>query len=211
MNILFFDIESNGLPRDYKGEIHDLDNWPRIIQLGWQIADENDIQPLGCDHSVLIRPDGWKIPEETFWIMNEFSTSMSEAIGIPLPEVIDLMVKEAKEHDVQIIVSHNIGFDVPVLASEMIRYGKAFHRKLERICTMVYGVNVCKIPFGNDHRPWKNNNYKWPKLVELYKKLFDEDFLGVHDAGNDVSACRRCFFELVKRGVIQLPIQNLIQ
>jgi hypothetical protein len=29
---------------------------------------------------------------------------------------------------------------------------------------------------------------------------------GGHDAGNDVTACRLCFFEMVKLGVISLPL-----
>jgi DNA polymerase III epsilon subunit-like protein len=56
----------------------------------------------------------------------------------------------------------------------------------------------CKIP-----GPY---GYKWPKLMELHQKLFNEGFDGAHDAMNDVLACGRSFFELQRLGVIK-PFQ----
>ena len=36
---LIFDTETTGLPRDFKAPITDTDNWPRCVQIAWQLHD----------------------------------------------------------------------------------------------------------------------------------------------------------------------------
>lgn len=190
---LFFDTETTGVPKNYKGKTSDLDNWPRIIQLAWQITDEhgNVLQ----DRKFLVKPDGWVIPKEKFWIDNGFSTEQNELDGHELPELLDQFIIDYEQ--CQWLIAHNIGFDYPVLGAEMIRYKKRASVKLNRFCTMLATVNHCKIP--------GQYGYKWPKLEELYTIVFGSSFEGAHDASNDVTACREVFFELKKKGIIVLP------
>jgi len=42
-------------------------------------------------------------------------------------------------------------------------------------------------------------------LQELYMKLFGTSFEGAHSADADIQATMKCFFELLKLGVIKLP------
>jgi hypothetical protein len=65
------------------------------------------------------------------------------------------------------------------------------------LCTMKSTVDFCKLE-GN----W--NRYKYPKLGELHKKLFDEYFMWAHDAMVDVGATLKCFLELNKKGILKL-------
>lgn len=44
---------------------------------------------------------------------------------------------------------------------------------------------------------------KWPTLTELYKKLFNDTFIA-HDSKSDVLATTKCFFELLRIGIISL-------
>ena len=37
---LIFDTETTGLPRDYNAALTDLDNWPRMVQIAWQLHDK---------------------------------------------------------------------------------------------------------------------------------------------------------------------------
>ena len=37
---LIFDTETTGLPKDWKKPYTDTDNWPRAIQIAWQLHDE---------------------------------------------------------------------------------------------------------------------------------------------------------------------------
>jgi hypothetical protein len=43
---------------------------------------------------------------------------------------------------------------------------------------------------------------QWPPLNELHLQLFQEEFAGSHNAGADVEACAKCYFELRRRGII---------
>lgn len=48
-------------------------------------------------------------------------------------------------------------------------------------------TNYCAIP--------GNYGYKWPRLEDLYRKLFGRNFAGAHDAMSDIQATKECFFE----------------
>ena len=95
----------------------------------------------------------------------------------------------------KMVVAHNISFDEKVMGAEFLRKeqaSKLFERA--KICTMHESTDYCAIQsdFG----------YKWPKLMELHKKLFNEEFDDAHDALADVKACAKCFFEMVNRKII---------
>lgn len=210
MNILFFDTETTGTPKNYQAPMTDLDNWPRIIQLAWEYADHTGT--VHDSQKFLIKPDGWTIPNAAthgekaeFWIKHGYTTEKNEAEGRPMPDVLDHFIDHLNVCDA--IVAHNFNFDYPIAGAEMIRYKRkaAPNPHRAKICTMATTVNLCKVPFPNRGRFNSRQGYKWPKLEELYMFLFNKGFDGAHDAGNDVAACREAFFELVKRGVIALP------
>ena len=54
---LIFDTETTGLPRDYSAPITQLDNWPRLVQLAWQLHDH--MGALQSSGNYIIRPEGW--------------------------------------------------------------------------------------------------------------------------------------------------------
>lgn len=195
MNIIFFDTETNGKPKRYNASMADVNNWPRVTQLAWLIA-ESETGEAVLSHQSLITPDGWTIPKEEFFIKNNMSTERCEANGKPLTEIIELFNSHIDLHAVDIIVAHNMDFDINVLGAEMIRIKVKPNRKLKRICTMQNSTDLCQLP--------GQYGYKWPRLEELYQFLFNGKFGGAHDALNDVHACKECFFELVKRGVVKL-------
>lgn len=197
--ILFFDTETNGLPKNYKGKIEDLNNWPRIIQLAWaQFDDDGNLIQQACD---LIRPDGWTIPNEKFWIDNGFYTAHSEVFGIAIGTALEKFI--ARFNESETIVAHNMEFDYPIVFAELIRAGMTVSNEPAKVCTMKSTTDLCCIP-----GPY---GFKWPKLVELHQHLFNAEFDGAHDALNDVLACAKCFFELKKRKFIQLGTQSTIQ
>lgn len=196
--ICFFDTETNGLPGDMKRSILDLDNWPRVIQLAWMITDVkgNELNKV----QTLIKPDGWVVPFQKFWIDHGFSTEQNEEHGVPMRAVMAAFIADLAQCD--FLVSHNMEFDHKVLGSEMIRYGVKGKQTL-KICTKEASTQLCKIPFAGGSR--YSRRWKWPKLSELHKFLFGRDFDDAHSAGGDVAALKTCFFELVNRGVIVLP------
>lgn len=191
---LFFDTETTGLPKNNLASPKEVDNWPRIIQLAWVECDANG--ELLDFYSELIFPENWTIPIESFWVNNGFSQEKSISKGIPIYSALNLFL--SKVNAAEMIIAHNIDFDYPVMCAEMIRAGLKSNRvaPLKKFCTMQSSTPICKIP--------ANPGYKYPKLMELHSFLFNEGFIGSHDALNDVMATAKCFFELKNRGLIKL-------
>ena len=62
---------------------------------------------------------------------------------------------------------------------------------------MQASTDYCAIPSNSPY-----GGYKWPKLEELYRKLFGCMFDNAHDALADVEATKKCYFELLDRGLL---------
>lgn len=188
--ILFFDTETTGVPKNYQGSITDLDNWPRVIQLAWALYNnDGSLFDSACD---LIKPDGWEVPKEDFWIKNGFTTEKSQLEGKAIHDVLFQFMTPLNR--CKVMVAHNLSFDYPIVGAEMIRAGLRAQNKPDKFCTMKASTDICRIPGAR--------GYKWPKLEELHRFLFQCDFDGAHDAMNDVMATAKCYFEMQKRGML---------
>ncbi|HAN37657.1 MAG TPA: 3'-5' exonuclease [Chitinophagaceae bacterium] len=198
MKVLFFDTETNGLPINYKASYEDVNNWPRVIQLAWVLTDESgDIVNQSAN---LVQPNGWEVPKERFWIENGHSTERCAELGYPIENLLNDFLKAC--HAADVLAAHNLSFDHRIVWAEMIRAGIEPRRGMHKICTMLASTGYCAIPNT------KGYGFKWPKLEELHFKLFERGFDGAHDALADVLATKDCFYELLERGIIQLPKQE---
>lgn len=195
---LFFDTETTGLPKDWKAPVQQVDNWPRIIQLAYMVyeVDERLGPVVRANKNILIKPDGWEVPKERFWIDNGFTQEDNLKHGIPIIEALGWFIGFINKCDY--LVAHNMSFDAAVIGAEMIRANVKADKQIKRICTKVEGTNYCNIPHAN------GRGVKWPTLNELHIKCFDKGFEGAHDAKNDVKACADCFFSMITDEVIRL-------
>jgi len=185
---LFFDTETTGLPRNYNASFEDLDNWPRVVQLAWVLVDEN--KKVIEEKNFIIKPDGFSIPEASAAI-HGITDAKANEFGVSIFEVLNDFNKALQNNNLT-LVAHNINFDINVMGAEFLRADtKTNFMELPQICTMKSSINFCNLP-----------NKKFPKLIELYRQLFHDDFFGAHDALADVLACSRCFFEMKNRGII---------
>lgn len=187
---LFFDTETTGVPRNYKAPVTDSANWPRLVQLGWIVTDDMGIE-IKVANSI-IRPDGFTIPAEVAKL-HGITTERALAEGEPLLDVLQRFSSDLSE--VQYIVGHNIEFDKNIVSAELCRMKMSYRfNQWQSYCTMQAGTNLCRIygPYG----------YKWPKLIELYKKLFGRIFEDAHNAFADITATKECFWEMRNRGLI---------
>ncbi|HEY1044986.1 MAG TPA: 3'-5' exonuclease [Bacteroidia bacterium] len=191
---LFFDTETNGLPKDWKAPVSSVDNWPRIIQLAFAVFNEQG--EIIHKYCALIKPDNWVIPNEKFWIDNGYSTEKSLELGIPILEAINEF--NSYLSNCTHLIAHNMAFDEKIVGAEYIRLNLKSETKPIKVCTMQSSTNFCKIPNQNGYA-----SFKWPKLEELHNVLFKTSFDGAHDALNDVIACAKCFFELKRLEVIK--------
>lgn len=188
---LFFDTETTGLPRNWNAPVSDLSNWPRLVQIAWLLYDADGKKVLGKNH--IIKPQGFTIPKEAARI-HGITTERAINQGVSLKSALEDF-SEALEQ-ANYLVAHNMRFDEKIVGAEFLRMGLS-HRlpQTAKICTMAETTNYCKLP-GN------YGDYKWPKLSELYFKLFNDNFEEAHNASVDIEACAECFWELRRRRIL---------
>ncbi len=189
---LIYDTETTGLPKDYRAPITDSDNWPRMVQISWQLHD--DAGKLIDVKNYIVKPEGYVIPYAVVKV-HGITTERAQKQGVDLNYVLEEFNKALLQ--CTFVVGHNIEFDNNIIGAE-------FHRK--EITTDLFkrttldtkneSTEYCAIPGG------KGGRYKWPKLGELHEKLFHEEFGQAHNAAADVEATARCFLELIRLKVI---------
>ena len=181
---LFFDCETTGL--------FDGTHIPRLLQLGWLIADSEFNVIL--EKEFLIVPDGFSVPAEATAI-NGITEESARSFGRSCKDVLSEFF-----HDLDgsgCVVAHNFEYDSRIIEYEASRFWSNFSfGKYATFCTMRSSADFCKIP-----GPY---GYKWAKLSELYEILFGRLPAHSHHALDDAKTCAECFFELKKRGLIMV-------
>lgn len=189
---LIFDTETTGLPKRWDAPVSDSDNWPRCIQIAWQLHDE--MGRLTEHRDFLVRPDGFDIPYESEKI-HGISTALATENGTGLKEVLDSFEEALSK--AKFVVGHNVGFDLNIMGAEFHRM--AYPSRLGSMpvldsCTELT-AELLRLPGGRGGR------YKLPTLTELHQYLFEAPFGEAHNATADVEATARCFFELIRKDV----------
>ncbi|WP_452227432.1 DNA polymerase III subunit alpha [Lacinutrix cladophorae] len=187
---LIFDTETTGLPKRWDAPITDTDNWPRCIQIAWQLHDAmgNCIE----SQDYLVQPEGFNIPYDAEKI-HGISTELAQEQGVPLAEVLEKFNEALGK--TKFVVGQNVKFDLNIMGAEFVRGDVA--NPLQELpvldtCTE-HTASLCQLPGG------RYGKFKLPTLTELHQFLFDAPFGEAHNATADVEATTRCFFELIRR------------
>ena len=199
---IVFDTETTGLPNNFNAPLTDSANWPRLVQLAWQVHDKKGA--LLEVKNYIIRPDGFEIP---YAVTKIHGISNQQAVnqGFELSKVLDAFNESLKK--VSYVVGHNITFDNNIVGAELFRTGQDRRLlDLPHIDTMKETVDFCALPGGR-----ANQKFKFPNLTELHTKLFGEAFDAAHNAAADVEATARCFLEIVRLGIVPLRSLGLSQ
>ena len=189
---LIFDTETTGLPKKWAAPISDTDNWPRCVQIAWQLHDE--MGNLLEHQDYLIQPDGFNIPYDAERI-HGISTELAQQQGVSLSEMLDKFNTTLSK--AKFIVGQNLGFDVNIMGCEFHRLGIQSPMSSMPIldtCTEVT-ASLLKLPGG------RGGKFKLPTLTELHQYLFNQPFAEAHNATADVEATTRCFLELIRTEV----------
>jgi DNA polymerase-3 subunit alpha len=191
---LIFDTETTGLPRNWNAPLTDADNWPRCIQIAWQLHSKDGSCLAHEDY--LVVPDGFVIPYDAEKI-HSISTALAQKDGIPLSEVLEKFQQAVAQ--CEFIGGHNVSFDLNIMGAEFLRLGD--QNPLENFpiidtCTEETAT-LCQLPGG------RGGKFKLPTLSELHHHLFEAPFEEAHNATADVEATTRCFFELFRKGWIR--------
>lgn len=128
--------------------------------------------------------------------------------GIPIIEALSKFYEAYITSDV--IVAHNIDFDKKMILIEIERnrleilkssaecmtiFNSTYEELngVEHYCTMHKGTLITNIVVESKI-PGKPPSIKWPRLNELYSKLFNNETVnGLHNSIVDVLVCLRCY------------------
>ena len=186
---LIFDTETTGLPKRWDAPITDTGNWPRCVQIAWQLHDH--MGKLIEHQDYLIKPEGFNIPYDAENV-HGISTELAEAEGLPMAEVLEkfnIALNKSK-----FIVGQNLKFDINIMGCEFHRFGIESPMSSMPVldtCTEVT-ASLLQLPGG------RGGKFKLPTLTELHSFLFNIPFAEAHNATADVEATTRCFFELIR-------------
>ncbi|MDG1774148.1 MAG: DNA polymerase III subunit alpha [Flavobacteriaceae bacterium] len=184
-----FDTETTGLPKRWNAPVTDTDNWPRCIQIAWQLHDA--MGNLLEHQDYLVAPDGFDVPFEAEQI-HGISTALAQDQGLPLLEVLERFTAALEK--CHFVVGQNVGFDLNIMGAEFHRAGienLLTQKPVLDTCTEQTAM-MCQIPGG------RGGKFKLPTLTELHQHLFGEPFGEAHNATADVEATSRCFLELLR-------------
>lgn len=182
MGILVFgDTETTGKIPKYAVSSN-LSIMPHMVELGAISVDEESLEVIR-EINVLIKPDGWTIPEEATNI-HGISQEMAEKDGVPIEDVMPEFYEMLKPKND--FIAFNVDFDAKILSASFWRakasrdhiYG--VRRNLK--CIMKAATPICKIP--SPYR-WAKD-YKWPRLEEAYEIFFKEKPEVAHRAIDDI-------------------------
>ena len=195
---LIFDTETTGLPKRWNAPVTDTDNWPRCIQIAWQL---HDAMGNILEHQdYLVSPDGFDVPFEAEQI-HGISTALAQDQGLPLLEVLERFTAAVEK--CHFVVGQNVGFDLNIMGAEFHRAGienTLAQKPVLDTCTEQTAM-MCQIPGG------RGGKFKLPTLTELHQHLFGAPFNEAHNATADVEATTRCFLELLR--LKHYPLEKL--
>lgn len=178
--IMVLDTETTGFPNSRDPKDFEKFNSARLIELGYIVYDASGKKIKEYDS--LVKPDNWTITNS---FVHGISQSDAMTKGKPLCEVLADLSSDLNK--VQAFVCHNISFDMDIILAEAYRLNKIeLVNKIDskqKICTMDIGKKFMKLN-------------KKPKLVELYKFLFKQEFKQDHRALSDCVACADCFYNM---------------
>ncbi|MGB2339237.1 MAG: exonuclease domain-containing protein, partial [Flavobacteriaceae bacterium] len=170
---LIFDTETTGLPRNWNAPLSDSDNWPRCVQIAWQLH-APDGRMISHD-DFIITPDGFDIPFESEKV-HGISTALAKRDGTDIKTVLESFLAVVDQAD--FLVGHNLKFDLNIMGAELLRLGKEntlAEKAILDTCTEDTAL-LCELPGG------RGGKFKLPTLSELYVFLFQDSFEEAHNA-----------------------------
>lgn len=206
MRILVFDTETTGLPQTKIISPCTLEQWPHIVQFSYIIYDTILNNIVETKDYIIKLPKNTLIPEESSNI-HGITNEMSLKKGVSINEVLSEFFCYLR--DVDLLVGHNIEFDINIVKVELLRiiYNKKNSIKKTKLCkydlhflTNYKNISCTlkeTVEFCNIQSYYKNGNsyLKYPKLSELHEKLFNTSPSNLHNSLNDILVTLRCFMK----------------
>ena len=193
MKALIFDTETTGMV-EFRKPPEDPSQ-PDLIQLGMLLVETDDWTPRARSSFLVQLNEGVRIDPGALEA-HGISEEDCARYGVVPMVACSLFNQACLQAD--IIVAHNLSFDVSIIKTALHRLGNKPHRMDGRqmVCTKETSTDVLKLP--------GKYGYKWPTLAEAYQHYTGQEIEGAHDALVDAEACLAVFRGLVQEGVVEL-------
>lgn len=194
MNLkLFFDTETTGLP-DFKAPSESA-HQPHIVQLAALLVDMDTRETIQS-MDVIIRPDGWTIPDDVAAV-HGITTEHAAEVGIPeqlaVSMFMELWAGRAR-------VAHNEQFDARIVRIALMRFHSEDAADIWKSgpteCTARLATPICALPPTEKMKAVGRFHHKTPNLGEAYRHFTGKELENAHSAMADVLACRDVFFAI---------------
>lgn len=193
---IFFDTETSGLPLFSEPSEHPAQ--PHIVQLAACLVDLDTRKTL-ASMDVIIKPDGWTIPDEVAAIH-----------GITTEKAMDLGVHEDLALEMfmgmwagRLRIAHNESFDARIIRIAQHRFTTVCDDQQrdnwkagKTECTQILSTPILKLPPTAKMRAAGRNHHKSANLGEAYKFFTGKDLVDAHSAMADVQACMAVYFAI---------------
>lgn len=193
MKALIFDTETTGMV-EFRKPPEDASQ-PDLIQLGLLLVDTTDWKLRARSAFLVTLADGVRI-DPAAKAAHGISEEDCARYGVSPVVACSLFNQACLQADV--VVAHNLAFDVSIMKTALHRLGNKPNRLEGRqlVCTKEASTDVLKLP--------GKYGYKWPTLAEAYRHYTGLELDGAHDAMVDTEACLVVFRALVETGVVEL-------
>jgi DNA polymerase III epsilon subunit-like protein len=210
MLIFVFDTETTGLPKTKFINPDKLNEWPYIVQLSYIIYDTSINEIILIQDHIIKMENNVNICEESSKI-HGITNEISKIKGKLMKDVMEEFFYYIRNCD--LIVGHNVSFDINMLKVELLRlrmiqldmsYSDEYIKNVKLnlcylntikniYCTLQESIELCNIQaISKTGKPY----LKFPKLIELHKKLFETTPNNLHNALNDIVVTLRCFIKM---------------
>lgn len=178
---LFFDTETSGMPDRQLPLTHE--SQPRVVQIGLLLTDDSFRER--AELALLVEPAGITFDPGSVKV-HGIDEDTAARYGLPLRDALGIFSSLAEKADV--IVAHNIEFDLKIMAIQYAREGLPDPLEgKDREDTMLLAQPVCQI----ENR--RGDGFKPPTLAEAYHHFTGGQIENAHDALADCRACLQVF------------------
>ena len=180
--VLAFDSETTGIP--IWSEPSDSETQPHLVQLAAVLVDLDTGTHYGA-MDVIIRPDGWTIPDDVLEI-HGITTEHALEVGIPEETALAMFMALAEG---RCVLGYNTPFDKRMIRIALKRYteGEAqmdAWKDCESLCAM--------------QAARKDMGVKSIKLTEAYRLYMGRELVGAHSAMADTLATIDVYREILR-------------
>lgn len=199
MKVLVFDTETTGLPLGYNYSYKDSSKWPHIIQFSFILYDLEKNKIINESDFIIDVAKNVNITEKSIEV-HGITRNISETQGFDIKDILEIFQVCIDSADY--VVAHNINFDRNMILAEchrnkLYKMESMFSSDKVYFCTMLRSKNWCNITAISKYNG--EQFIRYPKLIELHEKLFNEKPSNLHNSFIDVIVCLRCFYKMTHK------------